>query len=127
MTARVRGPAQEKKAGEILTIAFDGPAQNPRAVNFRGHRGGDGGSVSASLFHNHLDASGCIVIRNAFDLRVRGEEIEALIQSYGMRIRLRDAGEGNPRSRDEIMNNAHARLGHDRQFEMLEMVIVLMN
>ena len=38
VAARIVRCAQQKKPRKILAVAFNGPAQNPRAINLRGHR-----------------------------------------------------------------------------------------
>src|ERR1019366_7538201 len=84
MAARIIGSAQEKKAGKVLAVAFDGAAQDVGAVDFGGHRTGNRGGVGQPLFGNRLYATGRVIEGNLLELRVVGKEIQTLIYGPGM-------------------------------------------
>src|SRR5665647_3922398 len=79
MAARIIGSAQEKKAGKVLAVAFDGAAQDVGAVDFGGHHTSNRGGVGQPLFGNRLYATGRVVEGNLLELRVVGKEIQTLI------------------------------------------------
>src|ERR1017187_10352538 len=127
MAACVIGSAQEEEAGKILAVAFDGAAQDVGAVDFGGDRTGDPRGVGQPFFGDHLYAAGGIVKRNSFDLRVPGKEIQTLIQRHRMGESAFDLGELEAFGGDQVVYDAHAGFGHDGQFEVHQVVVVLMD
>src|ERR1017187_5333018 len=127
MAARVIGSAQEEEAGKILAVAFDRAAQNVGAVDFSGDGTGDPRGVGQPFRGDHLYAAGCIVERNSLDLRIPGKEIQTLIQCHGMGENAFDLGEFDAFGRDQVVDDAHAGFGHDGQFEVHQVVVVLMD
>src|ERR1039458_6800966 len=127
MAARVIGSAQQEEAGKILPVAFDGAAQNVGAVDFGGDGTGDPRGVGQPFFGDHLYTAGSIVKRNSLDLRVSRKEIQALIQRHGMGESAFDLGELDALGGDQVVDDAHAGFGHDGQFEVHQVVVVLID
>src|ERR1019366_4177289 len=127
MAARVIGSAQQEEAGKILPVAFDGTAQNVGAVDLGGDGTGDPRSVGQPFRGDHLYTAGGIVKRNSLDLRVSGKEIQTLVQRHGMGESAFDLGELDALGGDQVVDDAHAGFGHDGQFEVHQVVVVLMD
>src|ERR1039458_2558752 len=127
MAARVIGSAQQEEAGKILPVAFDGAAQNVGAVGFGGDGTGDPRGVGQPFFGDHLYTAGGIVKRNSLDLRVSGKEIQTLVQCHGMGENALDLGEFDAFGGDQVVDDAHVGFGYDGQFEVHQVVVVLMD
>jgi hypothetical protein len=60
-------------------------------------------------------------------LGVPGKEIQTLIQCHRMRKNALDLGKLHALAGDQIVDDAHAGFGHDGQFEVHQVVIVLVD
>src|SRR5579884_3407436 len=126
--ARVQDAAlsvEQEKSREVLTVVFDGAAEDARAVDGGGDSGGDGGCVAGALLHDHLDAAGGVVERHALDGGMIGEEAQALIESDRMRVDFFYFGERDTGRGDEVVDDAHIRFADDTEVELEQMIVIL--
>src|SRR5205823_1708127 len=61
------------------------------------------------------------------DLRVLGEEIQALVQRHGMGKYALNLGKSDTFQSNQIVHDTHTGLPHDRQLEIDQMIVVLMD
>ena len=124
---RILGRPQQEEARKILAVAFDRPPQHPRPVDLRGYRGGDAGGVREPLFGQHLDAARRVIERGALDLRVAREEVQALVQRHRVRKRPPELRELDALHGDQVVDDAHAGLRHDRKLISDQVVVVFVD
>ncbi len=118
---------EQKEAREILPVVFNGTLQDGSAVNGRGHIGGDGGGIRALLIHHHLHAAGGIIERHPLQLRVAGEEFEALVQRHRVRIDLAQVPESDARRHDQVVHDPDVGFRSDPHIEMQQMIVIFVD
>src|SRR5579863_5322779 len=107
--ARLRsGWLQQEEARKILAVVFDAALQNVSSVGLRGQFRRDGRRVGWPLLHDHLDATGGVIERRAFDSWMAREKVQALIQRYRVGIHFSDGPEWNSGRSDQVVDHPHA-------------------
>jgi hypothetical protein len=119
--------AEEEEAGEVLAVVLDGAAEDARAVDGGRDGRGDGGGVGEGLGHDVFDAAGGVVEGNAFDLLVRCEEVEALVEGDRVGEDALDLGEADAGGGDEVVDDADVGFGDDAVLEGEEVVVVFVD
>ena len=118
---------QEQKTRVILAVILEMFAQNLPAIDPAAPASSDRAAGRVALLHNFADASGRVILGDAFDVRMHPEEFFTLRQRHRMRFHRGQPLYTRSGNANQVVRDGHHHLAGDLQLALEQQIVGLVH